>query len=139
MCSSDLTVICVAEGAHAKGQGLTVAHHLSASPDPVRLGGVAEHLRTQLEPRLQSEVRTTQLGHLQRGGSATSHDRHLATLLGSAAADLVARGSFGHLVALRHGQCTAVPLHEVAGRTRPVPPDHAWMQAADALGVGFGV
>lgn len=133
------TLICVAEGAHAQGQGLTVARHVSASPDPVRLGGVAEHLRTQLEPRLQSEVRTAQLGHLQRGGSATSHDRHLATLLGSAAAHLVATGSFGHLVALRNGQCTAVPLHEVAGRTRSVPPDHAWMQAADALGVGFGV
>ncbi len=132
------TLICVAEGAHAQGEEATVARHVTRSPDPVRLGGVAEALRVPLEAQLLGEVRTTQLGHLQRGGAATSYDRTLACLLGAAAAQEAAQGRFGNLVAWRDGRCVCVPLQDVAGHTRSVPLDHPWLQAADSLGVSFG-
>jgi 6-phosphofructokinase 1 len=42
------------------------------------------------------------------------------------------------MVAAR-GDCTkAVPLEEVAGKKKIVPPDHAWIRTARDIGVSFG-
>jgi len=64
------------------------------------------------------EVRVTVLGHLQRGGSPTAYDRILGSRLGARAAEDVAAGHFGHMVALQRGELTAVPLSQV-GRKEP--------------------
>ncbi|MFN7394837.1 MAG: 6-phosphofructokinase, partial [bacterium] len=61
------TLVCIAEGARAEGQGLVVRETIASSPDPLRLGGVGGWLQQQLQPRLDSEVRSTLLGHPQRG------------------------------------------------------------------------
>jgi 6-phosphofructokinase len=133
------TLICIAEGCAPAGGSMTVAHTLADSPDPVRLGGVGERLRAMLEPHLQSEVRTTLLGHVQRGGTPTAYDRVLATRFGHAAARLAVQRDFGRMVALQADTCVSVLLAEVAGRTRHVPPDHPLVQAARGLGVCLGV
>lgn len=129
------TLICIAEGCAPIGGAVTVARHVADSPDPVRLGGVGERLRLQLEPRLSSEVRTTLLGHVQRGGTPTAFDRVLATRFGHAAARLAAQGRFGGMVALQADACVVVPLSDVAGRTRQVPMTHPLLSAARGLGV----
>jgi 6-phosphofructokinase len=77
---------------------MTVQQTLADSPDPLRLGGVGHWLQQQLQPRVDSEVRTTLLGHVQRGGTPTAFDRVLATRFGVAAARLVQQGRFGHMV-----------------------------------------
>ncbi len=133
------TLICIAEGAHAQGEGLTVRATLSNSPDPLRLGGVGSWLQHQLQPMLrESEVRTTLLGHTQRGGSPTAFDCVLATRFGYHAAQLVKARQFGRMVALQGDNCVSVPLDEVAGRVRNVPLDHALLQAARGIGVKLG-
>jgi phosphofructokinase-like protein len=136
------TLICIAEGAHAANQGLTVSATLADSPDPLRLGGVGQWLQHQLENhpriRLQSEVRTTLLGHIQRGGSPTPYDRVLSTRFGYHAAQLVRRGEFGRMVTLVGEDCASVPLQAVAGQTRCVPLDHPLLNAARGLGISLG-
>ncbi|MBL8328301.1 MAG: ATP-dependent 6-phosphofructokinase [Rubrivivax sp.] len=132
------TIICVAEGAMPRGGSLSVAQTLSDSPDPIRLGGVGEALRKQLAPLLRSEVRTTLLGHVQRGGSPTAFDRVLATRFGHAAAWMALAGQHGQMVALQSDACVSVALAEVAGRTRTVPLDHPLLAAARGLGVCLG-
>jgi 6-phosphofructokinase 1 len=72
------TLICIGEGAKERGASQTVREMVGHSPDPVRLGGVGHVLRARLQPHLKSEVRTTVLGHLQRGGDPTPFDRVLA-------------------------------------------------------------
>ena len=129
------TLICIAEGAKATGHGLTVKTHLEGSPDPLRLGGVGAWLQAQLEPHLQSEVRATLLGHVQRGGTPTAFDRVLATRFGCHAAQLVREGRFGRMVVLRGADCDSVPLSAVAGRSRPVPLDHELLAAARRIGI----
>jgi 6-phosphofructokinase 1 len=104
----------------------------------VRLGGVGSWLQYQLQSRLQSEVRTTLLGHVQRGGTPTAFDRVLATRFGVHAAQLVKAGHFGRMVALQGSTCTSVSIADVAGRNRTVPPEHELMQAAHAVGVLLG-
>jgi 6-phosphofructokinase 1 len=132
------TIISIAEGAKPRGGALTISHRVESSPDPVRLGGVGHALREQLQPYLHSEVRTTVLGHVQRGGSPTAFDRVLATQYGNQAAALVRESRFGEMVTLRGGEYGSIPLAQVAGRNRCVPGDHPLMVCARQIGVSLG-
>lgn len=132
------TVIVVAEGAKPKDGTMTVRETDASSPDPIRLGGVANVLRQQLEPLTDCEIRATVLGHIQRGGTPTPFDRMFATNLGCYAAALVASGRYGRMVAVRDNRLTSVKLDEVANKTRTVPTDHVSIAAALAVGTSFG-
>ncbi len=66
-------------------------------------------------------IRTTVLGHVQRGGKPTYFDRMLGTRLGAAATDSLARGEHGVLVGLSgREEPTTTPLEEVAGSKKDV-------------------
>ena len=67
------------------------------------------------------EVRTTVLGHLQRGGSPTAYDRIYATRVGAAAYDAVVAGAFGTIPVVRDGQVVLTPLTTVTVGQRQVP------------------
>ena len=95
-------------------------------------------LARELEAATGLESRVTILGYVQRGGTPCAADRLLGTRLGSAAAGLVADGVFGCLVAARGDGTEPVPLEEVAGSIKLVPPDHEWVQTARKVGVGLG-
>ena len=103
-----------------------------------RLGGIGQVVADELERRLNIETRVTVLGYVQRGGTPTAYDRVLATRFGWHAAQLVQRGEFGRMVALQGGECTSVPIAEVAGRRRTVPLDHPLLRTARSLGVVLG-
>jgi len=77
-------------------------------------------------------------GHFQRGGQPCPYDRVLATMLGTAAAELIVRSRFGVMVGLRDGQTVPVPLAEVAGKRRQVQLDSCLIRSARALGIAFG-
>lgn len=133
------TIITIAEGAKPREGERVVKERVKDSSDRVRLGGVGHVLAEQLRSRLDSEVRTTILGHMQRGGTPTSYDRNLATVFGTRAASLVAQGHFGVMAALQDGSFTQVPLSRVANKTRSVPLDSPLIASTAAVGVSFGV
>ncbi len=95
-------------------------------------------LARDLEAATGLETRVTILGYVQRGGTPCAADRLLATRLGAAAADHVARGEFGVMVAARGEGTEPVPLSEVAGKVKLVPRDHEWVTTARQVGVGLG-
>ncbi|MEZ4699909.1 MAG: ATP-dependent 6-phosphofructokinase [Rhodothermales bacterium] len=133
------TIVCIAEGSKPKGGSMVVQNIVESSPDPIRLGGICKVLEHQLTAHLRSEVRTTILGHTQRGGPPTPYDRNLATAFGAYAAAMVADGRHGHMVALKDNNLTSAPLEEVANRVRTVPADAAMILAGMAVGTSFGV
>jgi 6-phosphofructokinase 1 len=92
----------------------------------------------QLEERTGLEARVTILGHLQRGGTPSAADRLLATRLGTACADLIEQGVGGVMVAARGEGATPVPLEQVAGNRKLVPPDHPWVLSARRVGTCIG-
>jgi len=130
-------LVCVAEGVPVEGE-LVLRPAGATTPGPALLGGVGQVLQARLQAQLGCEVRSTLLGHVQRGGSPTAFDRVLATRYGVHAAELVAAGEFGRMVALRGADVTSVPLASVAGRSRPVPPGHELLRAARGTGVLLG-
>jgi len=95
-------------------------------------------LSSQLEELTSLESRVTILGHLQRGGTPSAADRLLATRLGSACADMIAEGSYGIMVASRGEDAVPIPLEQVAGNRKLIPPDHSWVQAARRVGTNLG-
>ncbi len=64
------------------------------------------------------EIRTTRLGHIQRGGMPTSFDRLLGTRLAAAAVDCLEQGRHGVLTGLINGREATTPLSEVASKKK---------------------
>jgi 6-phosphofructokinase 1 len=122
------------DGARSKDKG---------HPAPAALPAPAPEGRTMLLARRLEELtgletRVTILGYLQRGGTPSAGDRLLATRLGTACADVIARGEFGVMVAARGDTTATVPLDQVVGKRKTVPLDHGWIKAARDIGVCLG-
>jgi 6-phosphofructokinase 1 len=103
-----------------------------------KFGGVCAQLQPSLEEASGKEVRSTVLGHLQRGGSPTAFDRLLATQLGHRAVQAIAEGHTHVMVGMSsHGTCL-VPLEQVAIGPRHIPADHPLVAVAGSLGIYVG-
>lgn len=95
-------------------------------------------LTKTLEEETGQESRLTILGHLQRGGTPTAADRMLATRLGTECARLLNKKEYGVMLALQGNKIKPIPLEEVAGKKKLVPPDHPLVGSARLLGTSFG-
>lgn len=152
---SSFSIVAIAEGARSTDDAAAYADarqgKRATKDGPERDDAVAavatleaEHVGNTLrvaralEQLTGLEARITILGYVQRGGTPSAADRLLATRLGSAGADLIAKGVFGVMVASRGDGTEPVPLEQVAGKRRLVPLDHPWVQAARHVGVCLG-
>lgn len=86
----------------------------------VRLGGIGQILAREVERRTGFETRFVVLGHIQRGGSPSAFDRVLASRYGIGAIDLVHKGDYGMMVALRGNDIVSIPLTEAINKNRHV-------------------
>jgi 6-phosphofructokinase 1 len=119
------SIVVVAEGATVatpKGDENVTLSQRKDEFGHVQLGGIGQFLATELEKRTGFETRVTVLGHIQRGGSPTAHDRVLATRYGVKACDMVANGEFGRMAALRGNEIESVALSEATSKLKTVDP-----------------
>lgn len=84
------------------------------------------------------DLRVTVLGHVQRGGIPTAHDRLLATRLGVEAVEVALRGESGVLVVSHPPEIRTVPLASAVQQVRRVDPRAQIVRHARALGICFG-
>ena len=133
------TIIAVAEGAKPHGGSISVSKNMdSNSPDPIRLGGMGAFLQKQLEERIVPEVRTTVIGHVQRGGNPSAYDRIIATNVGCYAASLVASKNYGRMVTVHNNHLSSVPLESVAHNVKGVPRNDMTLVSALSMGISVG-
>jgi 6-phosphofructokinase 1 len=78
---------------------------------------VAAYL-TERREELGFEVRTTVLGHVQRGGSPTAFERLLATRLGAASVEALLNGQTGVMVGLIGNKIVLTPLEEIVSQPK---------------------
>ncbi len=107
------------QAAYAKGK----AHALAVVAEGARFN--AQDLATYFaenQARIGFGLRTTILGHVQRGGAPFAYDRVLATRLGAGAVSALARGEKGVLVGMLEGKVATTPLAEVVGLQKPIDP-----------------
>ena len=135
----EFSIVAVAEGAKALDGKQVILKVIEDSADSIRLGGVGSIVADQLEKLTGSESRATTLGHIQRGGTPTAHDRVLSSRYGYAAVELCMRGGFGRMVALQGDKIVDVSLEDVIGqKTKNVDPDGELVTLAKAMGICFG-
>jgi len=115
------SIVVVAEGAKPKNSE-TLMTKTDEKDDfgHVRLGGIGHFLAKEIEKRMEVETRVTVLGHVQRGGTPTAHDRILATRFGVAAAELIKNDDYGKMVALQGNKIVPVKLEEAVSKSKTV-------------------
>ena len=130
------SIVVVAEGAVAEGAQASM--RLTPGGRGAVLGGIAHQVAEAIAQQTNHEIRTTVLGHLQRGGAPSAFDRLLATRFGAAAVRLAIRGEFGQMVALHGERIDSVSLVDAVGVRKVVPPDGELVHTARAIGISFG-
>ncbi len=127
-----VVLVVVAEGVRLAGQGPLGLHGLDAAGGTTVLGGAARALAEHLRQRLGLRVRAESLGFLPRclRLAQTERDRREALLLGRVAAQALLQGRAGMMAALPPRtpglptlDSVLVPLVEVGGRERRLPPE----------------
>jgi phosphofructokinase-like protein len=126
----DFSIVVVSEGYEL--EGIAEAGDIDQFGH-IRLSerGVGAELARQIEEQTGYETRVTVLGHVQRGGSPTPHDRVLATRYGLKAAELVLAERWGRMAALRGDAIVDVALAEATAELKTVPPE--WYDVAKAF------
>lgn len=141
---SHFTIIAVAEGAQPV-DGRAIYQTIGEEWYQKRFGGIAAWLEIELDRRLDQEVRSVVLGHIQRGGEPTARDRALGTMMGTFAVELLASGDTNRMVAISRdpmGQSStdmmSVPLVVATRGPRHVPLSHPLIVSARMMDVCLG-
>jgi 6-phosphofructokinase 1 len=129
---SKFTNIVVAEGAKEIGKG-----EMYLDEGELRLGGVGDYIRHNVERITGKESRCVVLGHLQRGGSPNAFDRMLGTNFGACAVRALSKGQTGEMVALRAGRVVNVPLIDATASIKCVNAEGQLVRTARDIGISF--
>lgn len=131
--------IVIAEGAKPAGGAVVGKKALEVGDQHIKLGGVANYLQMLLEEKgCPAQIRTTVLGHIQRGGIPIAFDRILASAMGVKAYELVRDGAFGTMVSYQGDQLSQVPISDAVKGNKILTPDHYLLRVARSLGISFG-
>ena len=131
------SIVVIAEGAKPKGGALSVAVAGDATKQD-KLGGAGLRLADLIAARTEYEVRSTVLGHVQRGGAPCAFDRELATRFGVRAVELIAEGKFGHVAALDNGKIVAKPIEKAIKKLKLIDPTGELVRTAQNIGIELG-
>ena len=68
----------------------------------------------------QYDVRVSILGHLQRGGRPTAHDRIIASRMGTASIDALMEGQRNVMIGIEHDEIVYVPFAKAIKNDKPI-------------------
>lgn len=132
-------IIVVSEGAKPIDGEMYFEESSEVGYKNIRLGGVASKLIHELKSAgLETDIRETVLGHLQRGGTPIAYDRVLATQFGTEAFEMVLKEEYGKMVAYRHPNIVSVPFKEAISHYNFVDPKSDLVKAARGVGICMG-
>lgn len=132
------SILAVAEGAISQEEARMSKKEFKEARKNMPYPSISYRIADELKELTGQEIRVTIPGHYQRGGAPCPADRLLTTRLGVAAAQLIRDKKFGNMVAVQNNKIVPVPLSEVAGKLKTVPPDSDIVQAARNLGLSMG-
>jgi len=114
-------VLVVSERAVPSDQALLEEHGESDAFGSCYIPDVGHWLAHELHTKSGHDVRTTVLGHVQRGGTPSAFDRVLATRFGLEAVQAVIDRDWGMMVSLRGTAVGRVSITEAVGTLKTVP------------------
>ena len=119
---SHYSMVTISEGAVAEGGDITEGGEADAFGHR-KLGGIGLAVSQEIKRITGTNVMFQQLGYVIRSGAPDTLDRMVANSFGILAADEVAKGHTGKLVALQGGSYTVIDLATVAGGQRKIDVD----------------
>ncbi|MCL2761650.1 MAG: 6-phosphofructokinase [Treponema sp.] len=131
------SIVAVAEGALSLEEAKMDKHERKkyrAENGP----SIAHRLTREISKETGMDTRPTVLGYMQRGGGPSAFDRVLATSFGVAAAELLAKGKYGRMVALNGNEIGSVDLSVPESKVKTVPLNHCMIDTAIAMGIFLG-
>jgi 6-phosphofructokinase 1 len=84
--------------------------------------GKVMDIAKNITERTGIEARATILGHIQRGGSPTVHDRYMASLMGAKAVDLIKEGRLNQVVCFKNDEIIGVEIGEALSMKKTLDP-----------------
>ncbi len=137
---SQFTILAVAEGAISKEDAALSKKEYKKKMLKIRkeFPSVSYEIADKLAKKTGCDVRVTVPGHTQRGGAPCPYDRVFASRLGAEAGELILNGEYGFMVGYQNREIVKIPLEEVAGKLKMVPPDASIIKEAKLLGISFG-
>jgi 6-phosphofructokinase 1 len=87
--------------------------------------GTVYDIAQKVEERVDfyDDIKVTVIGHLQRGGSPSTLDRVLASVLGFGAVDALLEGKSGCMVGIKNNNVNFVPLADAIYKNKPLNKD----------------
>ena len=82
---------------------------------------IAQNVEEQIS--FYDDIKVTVIGHLQRGGSPSSFDRVLASVLGFGAVEALMAGKTGVMVGMRNNNVHNTPFTEAIAKNKPLNKD----------------
>lgn len=82
---------------------------------------IAKNVEEQIS--FYDDIKVTVIGHLQRGGSPSSFDRVLASVLGFGAVEALMAGKTGVMVGMRNNNVHNTPFTEAIAKNKPLNKD----------------
>ncbi len=101
-------------------------------------GGIGQYVAERIARATGAITRAIVLGHVQRGGSPTWHDRLIASAFGVRAVELIAAGTFDRMVAWQTRQVVDVALADAVASYRNVDVEGTLVRTARGLGICLG-
>lgn len=86
-------------------------------------GGAQEVANKVKEYVPYADIKVTNLGHIQRGGSPTAYDRILGSRLGAAAVDGLLAGRKNVMAGIIHNDVVYTPFRDTLIKQKPIHPD----------------
>ena len=83
-------------------------------------GGAMHYAERVKKEYPEYDVRVTILGHLQRGGSPTAHDRIIASRMGAAAIDALMEDQRNVMIGIEHDEIVYVPFSKAIKNDKPI-------------------
>ncbi|HNY16171.1 MAG TPA: ATP-dependent 6-phosphofructokinase [Treponemataceae bacterium] len=131
------SIVVVAEGALSVDEAKLDRKAFKKSRSEMS-ASIGYRVAREIEGATGIESRVTVLGYLQRGGTPVAYDRVLASQFGTVAANMLAAGDYGKMVAIQDNRLVGVPLSKVANRIKTVPLDHRMLETARDVGTCLG-
>lgn len=133
------SIVVIAEGAMSIEEAAMEKKDRKKYREKTAFPSIAYRVAHEIEEETGMETRATVLGYMQRGGTPSASDRVFATALGTAAADLLAKGTYGRMVCLDGSEISSVSLSVPANKTRTIPENHYMIDTALAVGTCLGI
>ena len=131
-------ILVVAEGIISKEESRMGKKELKEKRNKEGNLSSSFRMEQEIKQKVNLEVRSSVIGHIQRGGNPSAYDRILSSRLGVKCAELLLKKEYGKMVVMIHNNIRAIPLSETAGKKKVIKPEDEIVQEAKKLGICLG-